>query len=67
MKTYQETISLLAHQAFGSYMSGSYAPMQNCDTGLVSFIFEIGKYVVDEDLRIKYTQIQEEYDAKLVK
>lgn len=67
MKTYEQTIEMLADHAFDSYMNGSYSPMSECDTGLVAKIYELDSVKVLKDLSARFEEVRTAYHAKFAK
>lgn len=61
MKTYTETVNILAKQAFGRYMSGSYWGLSDCNTELVATIFEKDVEEVDVALETTFEGIKSAY------
>jgi len=67
VKTYQETVQMMAQSAFGSYLGGSNSIWAGLDFGTVAFIYGVTSRKVELSVQDAYDEQVKAYYAKFIK
>jgi hypothetical protein len=64
MKTYSETISIVASNIWGNIMDGSMNPWMGTDLSTLAMIFEVPSKQIENDLQNEVDRLGEVYRKK---